>query len=89
MRFSPPSREPAIKRLRSPSVATRPGGRPSAVDAYNVIRLVGDVTRIAARLGAPTFHLVGHDWGGGVAWVTRSVVPQARHQLDRALDAGS
>lgn len=52
-----------------------PGARPSAVDAYNIINLVGDVTRIAASLGARTFHLVGHDWGGGVAWVTAALYP--------------
>jgi pimeloyl-ACP methyl ester carboxylesterase len=30
--------------------------------------LVADVVAIADRLGAETFHLVGHDWGGVVAW---------------------
>jgi pimeloyl-ACP methyl ester carboxylesterase len=53
-----------------------PGARPAAVDAYNVIDLVGDVTRIASSLGAPTFHLVGHDWGAGVAWVTAALYPK-------------
>jgi pimeloyl-ACP methyl ester carboxylesterase len=53
-----------------------PGARPDALDAYNAINLVGDVTRIAASLGAPTFHLVGHDWGGGVAWVTAALYPK-------------
>jgi pimeloyl-ACP methyl ester carboxylesterase len=41
-----------------------------------VINLVGDVTRVAGSLGAPTFHLVGHDWGGGVAWVTAALYPK-------------
>ena len=40
-----------------------PGARQSAVSAYNILDLVGDVTAIAASLGAPSFHLVGHDWG--------------------------
>jgi pimeloyl-ACP methyl ester carboxylesterase len=53
-----------------------PGARPTAVDAYNIINLVGDVTRLASSLGAPTFHLVGHDWGGGVAWVTAALYPK-------------
>ena len=52
-----------------------PGARPSAVNAYNILDLVGDVTRVAASLGGPTFHLVGHDWGGAVAWVTASLHP--------------
>ncbi|MGZ4234275.1 MAG: alpha/beta fold hydrolase, partial [Solirubrobacteraceae bacterium] len=53
-----------------------PRARPAAVDAYNIINLVADVTRVAASLGAPTFHLVGHDWGGGVAWVTAALYPK-------------
>lgn len=53
-----------------------PRARPAAVDAYNIINLVGDVTRVAASLGAPTFHLVGHDWGGGVTWVTAALYPK-------------
>jgi pimeloyl-ACP methyl ester carboxylesterase len=52
-----------------------PGARPRSVAAYNIIDLVGDVTRIAAGLGAHSFHLVGHDWGGGVAWVTAALHP--------------
>lgn len=52
-----------------------PAARPDpATDlaAYGIDRLVGDVLDFAAALGcdAPTpFHLVGHDWGGQVAWV--------------------
>jgi pimeloyl-ACP methyl ester carboxylesterase len=53
-----------------------PRARPAAVDAYNVINLVADVTRVAATLRAPSFHLVGHDWGGGVAWVTAALYPK-------------
>jgi pimeloyl-ACP methyl ester carboxylesterase len=53
-----------------------PGARPRGVDAYNIVNLVGDVTRVAASLGAPSFHLVGHDWGGGVAWVTAALYPE-------------
>jgi pimeloyl-ACP methyl ester carboxylesterase len=52
-----------------------PGARPRSVAAYNIIDLVGDVTRVAARLGARSFHLVGHDWGGGVAWVAAALYP--------------
>jgi pimeloyl-ACP methyl ester carboxylesterase len=53
-----------------------PRARPAAVGAYNVINLVGDVGRVAASLGAPTFHIVGHDWGAGVAWVTAALYPK-------------
>jgi pimeloyl-ACP methyl ester carboxylesterase len=45
-----------------------PGARPTTVAAYRMPELVADVTAIADRLGAERFHLVGHDWGGAVAW---------------------
>jgi pimeloyl-ACP methyl ester carboxylesterase len=47
-----------------------PGVRPARVDAYATSRLVADVLDIADALGAERFHLVGHDWGGQVAWLT-------------------
>ena len=45
-----------------------PKARPTTVRAYRMPELVADVVAIADRLGAQTFHLVGHDWGGVVAW---------------------
>lgn len=49
-----------------------PGARPDPADLanYHYDRLVGDVLDIAEALGAGErrFHLVGHDWGGQVAW---------------------
>ena len=45
-----------------------PGARPADIEAYGIPSLVGDVIGIADALGAPTFHLVGHDWGAAVAW---------------------
>ncbi len=44
--------------------------RPDGVAPYAVSELVADVVGMADALGADTFHLVGHDWGGAVAWVT-------------------
>ncbi|MDT0302576.1 alpha/beta fold hydrolase [Streptomonospora wellingtoniae] len=45
-----------------------PGARPLNAEDYAVPELVGDVTAFADALGAERFHLVGHDWGGVVAW---------------------
>lgn len=45
------------------------GARPQKVEDYHVDKLVGDVLSVADALGAKQFHLVGHDWGGVVAWV--------------------
>jgi pimeloyl-ACP methyl ester carboxylesterase len=46
------------------------GARPAGLDEYAVDRLVDDVFGFADALGADRFHLVGHDWGGFVAWYT-------------------
>lgn len=45
-----------------------PGARPADVGEYRFDRLVGDVLGFADALGGDRFHLVGHDWGGAVAW---------------------
>jgi pimeloyl-ACP methyl ester carboxylesterase len=45
-----------------------PGARPDSVDDYRIELLVGDVLSLADVVGAARFHLVGHDWGGAVAW---------------------
>jgi pimeloyl-ACP methyl ester carboxylesterase len=45
-----------------------PGARPEAQDAYAMGELVGDVLALADVLEVDHFHLVGHDWGGAVAW---------------------
>jgi len=47
-----------------------PGARPDGIAPYAVPELVADVIGMADALGADSFHLVGHDWGGAVAWVT-------------------
>jgi pimeloyl-ACP methyl ester carboxylesterase len=45
-----------------------PRARPAGVGEYRADRLVSDVLGFADALGAERFHLVGHDWGGAVAW---------------------
>ena len=43
--------------------------KPASVDAYQVPNLVEDIRALAASLnGGKPFVLVGHDWGGAVAW---------------------
>ncbi|UAL10178.1 alpha/beta fold hydrolase [Caulobacter segnis] len=44
------------------------GARPPKVADYHIDRLVEDVFGFADGLGARRFHLVGHDWGGILAW---------------------
>ncbi len=45
-----------------------PGARPRQRRAYTVDLLVGDVIALADAVGLDRFHVVGHDWGGAVAW---------------------
>ena len=45
-----------------------PGARPLEVDRYDIAHLTSDVLAFAGQAGASTFHLVGHDWGGFLAW---------------------
>lgn len=50
-----------------------PGARPLAAADYRMELLVSDVFAIATALGHQRFGLVGHGWGGAVAWVAASV----------------
>ncbi|MDH6121566.1 pimeloyl-ACP methyl ester carboxylesterase [Kitasatospora sp. GAS204A] len=49
--------------------------RPSAVDAYTLPHLVGDVVGLIRELGAEQAVVVGHDWGAPVAWITAMLRP--------------
>jgi pimeloyl-ACP methyl ester carboxylesterase len=45
-----------------------PRARPAEVEAYRSSELTADVIAVAGALGFDRFHLIGHDWGGAVAW---------------------
>jgi pimeloyl-ACP methyl ester carboxylesterase len=55
-----------------------PGARPDPAEAmnYHFDRLVEDAMAIADKCGAPRFHLVGHDWGGSIAWGIADKYPE-------------
>lgn len=53
-----------------------PGARPEGADAYAVLELVADVIAVADAAGFERFHLVGHDWGCVVGWVTAIQHPE-------------
>lgn len=56
--------------------------KPAAVEEYDIGKLVGDVRGLVEylaaehRLRAPRCVLVGHDWGGAVAWATAIACPE-------------
>lgn len=59
-----------------------PGVRPEEAKEYTVTHLVGDVIAMADALGWGTFDLVGHDWGGAVAWWTAIEHPDRLRTLN-------
>ncbi|WSD37628.1 alpha/beta hydrolase [Streptomyces sp. NBC_01750] len=52
-----------------------PGARPDQPEDYRISVLVDDVVAITEELGWASFDLVGHDWGGAVAWWTADAHP--------------
>jgi pimeloyl-ACP methyl ester carboxylesterase len=50
--------------MRGYNLSSKPAGVPS----YRINRLTGDVAALIRHLGEERAHVVGHDWGGGVAW---------------------
>jgi pimeloyl-ACP methyl ester carboxylesterase len=64
--------------------------KPEEADAYKTDKLVDDVFALADALGIDRFALVGHDWGGAVAWaaalrgdprLTRLAIVNAPHPV--------
>ena len=62
-------------------------GKPEAVEAYSIPVLAGDVIEVLDSLGVSSAHVVGHDWGAGLAWALASL---ARGKVDHlvALSVG-
>ena len=49
--------------------------RPASVDAYEAPHMVADVIGVLDHLAVERAHLVGHDWGAAIAWLTAALVP--------------
>lgn len=58
-----------------------PGARPTADADYTMDHMVADTIDIADHFHARKFHLVGHDWGAGVAWATAIAHPDRLRSL--------
>jgi pimeloyl-ACP methyl ester carboxylesterase len=50
--------------------------KPSGVDQYNIVRLASDVAAVIHDLGYDRATVIGHDWGGGIAWTFGIIYPQ-------------
>ena len=63
---------------------------PQDVSEYSADKLIGDIFSLADTLGLESFALVGHDWGGAIAWpaalrndprLTKLAIVNAPHPL--------
>jgi pimeloyl-ACP methyl ester carboxylesterase len=63
--------------LRGYNLSEKPGG----VSAYRIEQLVGDVQGLIRHLGVERAHVVGHDWGGLVAWWLAMMAPERVDRL--------
>lgn len=50
--------------------------QPDGVDAYNLVALVEDVAAVIRASGETHAVIVGHDWGGAVAWTFAALHPE-------------
>ena len=55
--------------------------KPEPLDQYRMKHLVEDVRALAEHLGHKKFVLVGHDWGGAVAWAFALAHPECLDKL--------
>ena len=55
--------------------------KPEKVEAYTVPTIVEDIRALAEKLGAKKFVLVGHDWGGVIAWAFAAAHPEMLDKL--------
>jgi len=55
--------------------------KPVGVDAYVMKNLIDDVKGLVEDLGVTKFTLVGHDWGGAIAWNFAAVYPDMLDNL--------
>jgi pimeloyl-ACP methyl ester carboxylesterase len=55
--------------------------RPAGVAAYSADLLADDIHGLIRELGAESAHLVGHDWGGTIAWTMAMNHPEVVDRL--------
>jgi pimeloyl-ACP methyl ester carboxylesterase len=55
--------------------------KPKGIKAYTHDELARDVIGLIDAAGVEKAYLVGHDWGGSVAWWTAACYPQRLHKL--------
>ncbi len=62
--------------------------RPEGVEHYEPMALAQDIALLAQALGLPDYTIIGHDWGGAIAWLV-AAFGQATGQVTRAVIANA
>ncbi len=68
-RISPLLHAAGLRTLAPDQRGYSPGARPRKRTAYRLGELTDDVVALVDAVGAGAVHVVGHDWGGGIAWL--------------------
>jgi len=55
--------------------------KPKGVAAYRTSVIADDIAALVGAFGAERAHVVGHDWGGGVAWTLAMLRPEVVDRL--------
>jgi len=55
--------------------------QPESVESYDMRYLVGDIAAVVRHLGREKATIVGHDWGGAVAWQVALNLPEMTERL--------
>ena len=55
--------------------------KPRGIDAYRTPVLADDIAGLIQEFGTGRAHVVGHDWGGGVAWSLAMLRPEVVNRL--------
>lgn len=55
--------------------------KPTGVENYSMDKLVGDVVAVAKHLQSEKITVVGHDWGGAIAWAVTTQHPELVERL--------
>ena len=66
----------------------RGSSKPQNVAAYTPDRLIGDVFQLADALAIDRFTVIGHDWGGAIAWGA-AITGEANGRISRAVIANA
>lgn len=78
---TPMLREAGLRVVAFDQRGYSPRARPTGRRAYRMEELVGDVLALLDALGTQRVHLVGHDWGGAVAWAFAERHPERLRSL--------